>query len=350
MKNRKLFKKIDIKIPRRITGGIVLCVFLLLLVAVGIAVAVVFILQNNLPVDEEDLTTLYILVLAGVSLVLGVALSYFLSLIVVNKTKPYVEALRRVADCDFSTRVEEGEILGDKSVSEGFNKMVEQLASVETLREDFVSEFSHEFKTPIVSIAGFAKLLKDPTLSQEDRDEYLDVIIDESNRLVGLSESVLMLSRLDSQTIVKEMYSWDEQIRQSVLLLQKQCQQNNVSVEVDLPKIDAYGCKKLNSQVWVNLLSNAIKFSTNGGVVKVVAIEQNGRVQVSVSDNGVGMDEETQKNIFNKFFQGDKSHSVSGNGLGLPIVKKICDLLGGEIDVHSTLGQGSTFTVTLPTN
>ena len=235
-------------------------------------------------------------------------------------------------------------------IAENFNEMARRLESVETLREDFVSSFSHEFKTPIVSISGFAKLLKSPNLTAEERNEYLDVIIDESNRLVRLSESVLMLSRLDSQTIVNEKFLLDEQIRQSMLLFDRACNDKNIELCADLEEISVTSEKKLVSQIWVNLLSNAVKFTPSGGKIEVSAKSDNGKVVVKVQDTGCGMSRETQENIFNKFYQGDVSHSAEGIGLGLSIVKKICDLLNIKIEVESQPNQGSTFTVTMDCN
>ena len=226
--------------------------------------------------------------------------------------------------------------------------MVEQLASVETLRESFVSDFSHEFKTPIVSIEGFAKLLKDPNLSAEERNEYLDVILSESKRLVELSESVLMLTRLDSHKVVLEKYRLDEQLRQCVLLFDQSATEQGIELDLDLEEeIVVNGAINLNKQIWVNLLSNALKFTPTGGKISLSAHITNGRPTVVISDNGCGMDEETQKNIFNKFYQGDASRTTPGNGLGLSIVKKILDITQGQIYVDSIVGKGSTFTVVL---
>ncbi len=189
-------------------------------------------------------------------------------------------------------------------------------------------------------------MLKNPNLSQEDRNEYLDVIINESNRLVRLSESVLMLTRLNSQTIVNEKFLLDEQIRQSMLLFQSACDAKKIELSADMDEITVENEKKLLNQVWVNLLSNAVKFTGEGGKIEVTAKKTDNKVVVKVHDNGCGMSEETQKYIFGKFYQGDTSHATEGNGLGLSVVKKICDLLNLQITVESSLGNGSTFTVT----
>ncbi len=285
------------------------------------------------------------LIILGLSIVIGSGFSLAYSAIMVKTSKPYLEALQKISECDFSVRIHDGPLMSGLHIAENFNEMAKKLASVETLREDFVSNFSHEFKTPIVSISGFAKLLKDPNLSEEDRNEYLEVIINESSRLVHLSESILMLTRLGSATVMNEKYLLDEQLRQCLLLFSESCEAKGIELCVDLDSIAVENDKKIVSQIWVNLLSNAVKFTPRGGKITVSATEENGIATVKVADNGCGMDEETQKGIFNKFYQGDRSHATEGNGLGLSIVQKICELLHFDVQVESELGKGSTFTV-----
>ena len=304
------------------------------------------IIATRWKLNENNIVLFGVIVLA-ISIVLGMALSFAYSAIIVRSSRPYLKALQKVAEGDFSIRIEDSVAFANLGIAKNFNHMVEQLDSVETLRESFVSDFSHEFKTPIVSISGFAKLLKDPTLTVEQRNEYLDVIIDESNRLVELSESVLLLNRLDSQEITKEQYLLDEQVRQCVLMFEQQCEDKGIELEVELEQINLNSNYKLLSQVVVNLLSNAVKFTEKGGKISVRCRSMGLNAVIEVQDTGCGMDEEIKANIFNKFFQGDKSHTTPGNGLGLCIVKKIVDILGGNIFVNSTPGEGSTFTVIL---
>lgn len=332
----------------RITVIIILGLFVLLVISLLITTGIMALLTRYWTIPEDNYFV-YGMVVLVVSILIGILLSVAFSAIIVRSTQPYIDALRKIAECDFTVRIEDTAIFANTSVADNVNRLAEQLGSVETLREDFVSNFSHEFKTPIVSISGFATLLKNPNLSEEERAEYLETIIDESNRLVRLSESVLMLSRLDSQTIVKEKFLLDEQIRQSMLLFERPCSVKNIEMSADLEEIALINEKKLLSQVWVNLLSNAVKFTPAGGKIDVVARTVQDTVVVTVTDNGCGMDEETLSNIFNKFFQGDRSHATEGNGLGLPIVKKICDLLNLKIEVESVLNVGTTFTVIIPT-
>lgn len=350
MKNNvpKNNKKSKANVFTRLTLIVVLGTFVLLLISTLITTGLVAIIAQYWTLDDNQVL-LFGLVTLAISIVIGIGLSFAFSAIMIKSTQPYLEAVRKISEFDFSVRIKDKPIMSNLGIAESINAMAEQLGSVETLRDGFVSDFSHEFKTPIVSIAGFATLLKDKSLSEEERNEYLDVIIDESHRLVELSESVLMLSRLDSQTIINEDYLLDEQLRQCILLFSRQCSQKNIALEADFgDEIPIYSCKKLLSQVWVNLMSNAVKFTPENGVITVSANRTDNGIAVSIADSGCGMSEEVKSKIFIKFFQGDKSRTTAGNGLGLSVVKKICDLLSLDISVESEVGKGSKFTVTIP--
>jgi signal transduction histidine kinase len=255
-----------------------------------------------------------------------------------------------VAKGDFLVSVKGSNIPELESLAASFNKMVRELAGIEMLRTDFINNFSHEFKTPIVSIKGFAKLLKEDGVTGEEAKEYLDIIIQESQRLADLSTSVLYLSKVESIEIIseKEVYALDEQIRRAILILEPKWRAKNLLVDVDLENIDIYNNAPLLQQIWVNLLDNAIKFTDKGGELQVSLRRVNSSIQFCLRDNGVGIDEETKQHIFDKFYQGDTSHAVIGNGLGLTLVKKIVNLCNGHIEVESSLGKGSIFTVFLP--
>lgn len=333
------------KIFSRIMFVIVLGVFVLLCISTLISTAAMALIAQYWNVGEDNVFVFAIVALA-ISIVVGFALSFAYSAIMIKSTRPYLEALHKISEFDFSARINDSPVLAGFGLAEEINAMAKQLQSVEMLRENFISDFSHEFKTPIVSISGFATLLKNPNLTVEEREEYLDVIIDESARLVQLSASVLTLAKLDSQTIVNETFLLDEQLRQSMLLFEHICEEKHIEIVADMEEITVVNEKKLLSQVWVNLLSNAVKFTPEGGRIEVFAQNVDGMVTVCIRDNGCGMSEETQKNMFNKFFQGDKSRATEGNGLGLSVVKKICELLNIKIDVQSALGVGTLFTFT----
>lgn len=219
---------------------------------------------------------------------------------------------------------------------------------METLREGFISDFSHEFKTPIVSLAGFVALLQRPDVSDEDKKEYLAVISEECGRLVRLSDNVLTLSGLEGRQVTLQSFVLDEQLRRCMLMFEKQCAEKGVEMCADLPQITVRSESKLLSQVWVNLLSNAVKFTPAGGKVSVSARQERGVVLVTISDTGCGMDEEVRSRIFDKFYQADSSRATQGNGLGLAIVDKIAKLLHLQVQVQSKRGEGSSFTVVIP--
>lgn len=228
--------------------------------------------------------------------------------------------------------------------------MTQELSTIETLRTDFVNNFSHEFKTPIVSIRGFAKLLEENTLSEEERREYLDIIITESERLAALSTNVLMLSKYENLEIIVDIepFRLDEQIRKTIVLMEPKWSAKEITVNVELDKVIYRGNEDLTQQIGLNLLDNAIKFSYQGGLINITLINVNDEIRFIIQDDGPGMDNQTKAHIFDKFYQGDTSHSNVGFGLGLPLVKRILKLCGGDVIVQSEIGKGSIFTVVLP--
>lgn len=238
------------------------------------------------------------------------------------------------------------------SLTAKFNSMVRELNSIETLRNDFISNVSHEIKTPIATIQGFSNLLKDETLSKEEKDEYLDIIISETSRISNLTSNILKLTKLETQGIItdKSFFSLAEQLRHSILVLQRDLSQKNIDIDIDLDEVQIYSNQELLQQVWINLISNAIKFTNEGGKISIQLMDTEDTITVKISDTGIGMKAESLNHIFDKFYQEDKSHSSNGNGLGLPLVKRIVDLCDGTIRVKSLLGEGSSFTVELPKN
>lgn len=260
------------------------------------------------------------------------------------------EATEEIAAGNFDVRVEVEGPQEIRQLAQSFNKMAAELGSIETLRSDFVGNVSHEFKTPVVSIRGFAKLLRRENLSEERRREYLDIIIHESERLSQLSGNMLLLSKLEKQESLGDVVEFplDEQIRRCILLLEPQWSKKAIDMEISLPRQMYIGNEELLEQVWLNLIGNAIKFTGNQGIVTVSLKQEERSVVVLISDTGIGMDAETRDHLFDKFYQGDKSHAVEGNGLGLSLVKRIVELSGGAVTVQSALEEGSTFIVRLP--
>ena len=262
-----------------------------------------------------------------------------------------VHAMQAVSRGDFSVRVEAEDVPGDiGELVSSFNDMATELGGLELFRKDFINNFSHEFKTPIVSIRGFAKQLERDDLTEEQRREYLDIIVSESDRLANMASNVLLLSKLESQTIVTDraLYRLDEQLRRCILLLEKQWTEKALDLDLDLDEVEYRGNEEMMNHIWVNLLGNAIKFSPQGAPLAVRLRREGDWAVAVVRDSGAGMDEATQKRIFEKFYQGDRAHAIEGNGLGLSLVKRIVDLCGGTVEVQSAPGSGSAFTVRLP--
>ncbi|MBR6028233.1 MAG: HAMP domain-containing histidine kinase [Clostridia bacterium] len=259
-------------------------------------------------------------------------------------------ATRRVAEGDFSVKLNENE---DGEVGElmaSFNRMTEALDRNAWLQKDFISNVSHEFKNPIATIKGYTELLRMEGITESQRREFLTALSAESVRLSRLSETLLRLSALEKQAASAETsdFRLDEQLRQAVLRMEPVWSARNIGWEMELDSMVIHSDSELLAQVWTNLIDNAVKFSPEGGTITIRSQVSGGEVQVTVADQGIGMDEETVKRIFDAFYQADRSRSAGGVGLGLSLVRRILDILGGRIEVQSQPGEGSAFTVTLP--
>jgi signal transduction histidine kinase len=237
-------------------------------------------------------------------------------------------------------------------LTQDFNLMTKELKNIDVLRKDFVSNVSHEFKTPITSIKGYAKLIQEGNLPEVQLKEYSEIIVDESERLSLLSSNLLKLSELDSKLIREQssLFSLDEQIRKAVLLLEVQWEKKEIDLDINLEEIQIKADEALLQEVWLNLIQNAIKFSKNSGQIKIELYQKEAQAVCKITDNGIGIADSEKARIFERFYKGDKSRSKEGNGLGLVIVKRIVELSGGKIYFESEFGKGSTFTVELPIN
>nr|WP_231618422.1 HAMP domain-containing sensor histidine kinase [Fictibacillus sp. 23RED33] len=284
------------------------------------------------------------------AIVLGSLLILLAVSMVVKPIKKISKASVEVANGTFDVHIQHR---GKDEIGElvkNFNIMVQELKANEYLHKEFVSSVSHEFKTPLSSINGFASLLKTKDLSKKEKEEYIEIIIKESNRLSNLSSNLLRLSKLDHQAIQhrREVFQLDEQIRRVILLLQDSWENNHIQLQVDLDQVSFKGDEELLQQVWINLLVNAIKFTPEYGIISIVLKKAHNRVLFSISDNGIGVSESDVKRIFERFYKADKSRSNHGTGLGLAIVKKIVEIHDGKVTVESDLGKGSLFKVELP--
>lgn len=254
---------------------------------------------------------------------------------------------------DFKTRLQPIRIGEYNTIINDLNQMAEELSGIETLRTDFVANVSHELKTPLAVLQNYGSLLEEPNLSEEKRLEYAKSINRVTKHLSELITNILKLSKLETQKIqpLTKNCNLSEMLCECLISFESEWEKKSLEIETDIED-DIYirTDSEMLQLVWANLFSNAIKFTPDGGKINVTLHRNKNGVTVSVADTGCGMDENTMKHIFDKFYQGDTSHSVKGNGLGLALVKRVIDILNGEITVESTPGEGSTFTVKLKTN
>lgn len=290
--------------------------------------------------------------LLGICSLIGAVLAGFLGKYYLRPLKQLIRATKEVKKGNFKVQVESK----NNSISEmgqlidSFNEMVRDLDGIELFRNDFINNFSHEFKTPIVSIRGFAKELQYGDLCEEQRSEYAKIIAEEADRLAKLSINVLELSKLENQQIVtaKRDFYLDEQLRQCILLLEGEWMKKNIEIIPELAEVRYHSNEEILAHVWSNLLGNAIKFTPEGGTVFISLTADESGVTALIRDTGIGMSEEVKAHVFEKFYQGDPSHHRHGYGIGLTMAHRAATMLGATITVDSTPGEGSTFTVRLP--
>lgn len=277
-------------------------------------------------------------------------LLYFITKNLKNKMEKIMNGIERVGKGDMDVEIALENADEFATLYKYFNKMVKELKVTKQEMQNFMNDFSHEFKTPIVSIKGFAEMLLETEVNEEDRTLYLEIIKNEAGRLAELSQNTLLLSKLEAEQVVtnREIFDLDEQISQSVILLYHEIEKKGIHLEMDLPHIKYYGNQQLLKQIWINLVGNAVKFTPENGEIEITMVKHKSNIEVEVSDSGIGMDEKTKSRIFKKYYQSDTSRFKQGFGLGLSIVERIVDLCEGEITVESMPGIGSIFLVNLP--
>lgn len=261
------------------------------------------------------------------------------------------DGIEKLGSGDFSARLDVKKGAVFTHVFKCFNKTAKELSEVNKLRDDFVNNYSHEFKTPIASINGFSKLLiEQKDLTDEERETYLKIIYNESARLADMANSTMMLSKLNSQQIItdKAYYSLDEQLRHCVILLTEQWTAKELDVSCELDAIKYCGNSELMERLWLNLIGNAIKYTGKRGEIAVSAHKKDSKIVVKITDTGIGMCKETLDRVFEQYYQGDKAHSTEGLGLGLPICKRIVELCSGQLKIESEIDVGTVITVILP--
>ena len=260
------------------------------------------------------------------------------------------EATKKVALGEYDIELESKREDEIGELTNNFNKMTRGLKSTENLQKEFINNVSHEIKTPVSSIEGFAKFLKDKNLTDEEREEYTNIIIEEAKRLENLTGKILKLSKLNNQEVITNKQEIDiaEQIRKAISLLEPKWSKKDIKINVSLDEKVFLGDEDLIYQVWVNIIDNAIKFSNEGGSIDIKVYEKDKNIIVEIKDHGIGMKEEELEKVYDRFYQIDKSHSKEGSGLGLAIVKRIVELSEGKIEIKSKENKGTTVTVKLP--
>ena len=317
------------------------------LAAYGVDLLINFILTDLLGLGFQIPTVVDLIV---ISVSVGIFANYAISLWFMHPIKKMGKAISRIADGDFSARLSTRSSSQEvQELYSGFNLMAEQLSATEILQTDFVSNVSHEFKTPINAIEGYSMLLQDNDNLTEEQKEYVEKILFNTKRLSSLTGSILLLSKIENQTITtdKTNFRLDEQVREAIVALEPLWEAKNTDFDVEMDDIEYFGSETLLHHVWTNLIGNAIKFGPSEGTVRIRLLQKDKNIIFTVEDDGEGLSEEALKHIFDKFYQGDSSHKEEGNGLGLTLVKKILALEGGDISAENRAGGGCRFTVTL---
>lgn len=326
----------------------IVCIFAILCVTLGVSALLTLLLEW---LTNTHFTVPTIVWMVLFSVVLGGGLSIIMSRFFLRPVTRMGRAMERVAAGDFTVRLDNPGALGEMRDSYAhFNTMTRALAATETLQSDFISNVSHEFKTPINAIEGYAMLMQDAGNDPALQREYADKILLSTRRLSELVNNILLLSKVDNQTmpLEKHPYRLDEQLRRAILLLERKWTQKQIEWDVDMDEATYTGNESLMLHVWVNLLDNAIKFDPVGGEIRLRLHCESTCIRITVSDNGPGIPKAQQSAIFERFYQADGSHKSEGNGLGLALARRIVRMCGGEISVSSEPGKGSCFTVELP--
>lgn len=337
------------KLSPRMRTYYILIVAVIVLFSFGAIAGLLYLLEGLGVIPSLGIYTLIsLLLVSGITVAL---MSYFIGRRVLTPLVKLSSASKEVARGNFDVTVSDSSKMEEvQSTFRNFNAMVRELKSISTLSSDFIANVSHEFKTPLSVIEGYAMLLQDDRLTDQEREDYLNKILVNTRRLNTLVGNILMLSKMETKPLPEQYtrFRLDEQLRQVVAQLEPQWSAKGISFRVRLDEVELLGWEQVLPYVWSNLISNAIKFSPSGSVIALTLLEQRECAVVTVSDRGCGMGPDVQERIFEKFYQGDTSHKAEGNGLGLALVRQIVELSQGVVEVESQPGKGSTFRVILP--
>ncbi|MGX6961637.1 HAMP domain-containing sensor histidine kinase [Vagococcus xieshaowenii] len=324
---------------------------ILMITALIVGVIALFMYHQKLIDPAKQHPSLPIVIILAISVLIGTILSAGSARKILKPLTDFNQALDKVARGDFSVSLTKQHHTKEiRDLYNNFNKMTQELNSIETLRDDFIVNVSHEFKTPLTAIEGYATLLQDEHLDDYERQDYTQMIIQSVHQLSTLTGNILQLSKIENNSLPteKECFRIDEQIRQVIVFLEPEWSAKQIDLHLDLAKLDYLGHKTLLMQVWTNLISNAIKFSEEHDQIYIQLTEEDKHIKIVIKDTGIGMSDIVIQKAFDKFYQGDSTRHTFGNGLGLALVKRIVDLSGGDIILTSTETVGTTFTILLP--
>lgn len=341
---KRPFKQPDFNLKWRL----VLLVTIELLLSVFTALGIAELLNLLLP---EHIQIPLFVELGFVSLAVGFIATFWLSRVFLAPIRKLQKAMNKVALGDFTVRLEEKSSSAEvRELNSRFNQMVQELSATEMLQNDFVANVSHEFKTPITAIEGYATLLHGSANVSEDSREYVDKILFNTQRLSGLVGNILLLSKLENQSIEapKTLFRIDEQIRASIVAAEREWTKKDLELDVDLCHTNVQGAEGLLRHVWDNLISNAIKFNRKGGLLRLRLTEEGDSVVFVIENEGESIPSQSLAHVFDEFYQADSSHKQAGNGLGLALVKRVCALCHGKVCAENRDEGGARFTVTLP--
>lgn len=344
-------KKIEKKIKKiKLVLMFTIVVFLIMLVTMLLSSACLFLLYHVGIVQTGEPSFLPFFIFILISLLLGAFIAACFSRHPLQPLRILADASDKIASGNYDVRIDLKYTEEFERLTNSFNHMAEELGSVEMLRSDFVNSFSHEFKTPIVSVRGFAKILKREDLTEEERDEYLDIIIEESERLAAMANNVLSLTKLEQQVILTDIarFNVSEQIRIVIAMMDNKWKDKNISFCFDSNEIHLKGNEEILKQVWINLLDNAIKFSEPGRTVEITLNQNDDTVTCSITNYGHNIPKKDVPKLFDKFYQADPSRTTAGNGLGLAICKRIIELHHGTIWLAENTEDRTVFKINLP--
>lgn len=347
----KLEKEIKTKIEKSPILGIRtyywMAILIEFIIATGLSLILILILDKVFNISDDSMVPVFAVLMCST---ITAGISFYLNRWVLSPIRKLGGAMRQVAGGDFKIQVATKSKIRDmEEINRNFNLMVRALDATEVLQSDFVSNVSHEFKTPITAIEGYAMLLQGTPDMTEEQQEYVDKILLNTRRLSGLIGNVLLLSKIENQQIPGTLkpYRLDEQIRKVLMLHEMEWTQKDIDLDVEMDDITFCGNESLMAHVWDNLINNAIKFNSQGGMMRLRLWQAGNRIHFTVEDEGPGIAPEDQDHIFDKFYQGDSSHKQEGNGLGLSLVKRILNACSGEIAVENRKSGGALFTVVL---